>query len=166
MSLTPQEVGSLLTAAACYDNRQPNPDLLRAWVEAAARGRWEYREALDAVHEHYAHTTDYLMPGHITVALKHRRALPPPSIASLPEHRRAASPEHIAACMAEIAQKLGWIVAAEEADRRTVLTVRCPYCAAQPGEPCTRPSERAGSGRVRMGFHPSRLEAAEQETTP
>jgi hypothetical protein len=72
-----QQVRLLLAAAVAYDNRRPGDGNIRAWIEAADRGRWNYEEALEALHQHYAESTDFLMPGHITQRLRSARRLPP-----------------------------------------------------------------------------------------
>lgn len=67
------QIVDLLKAAAAYDNRKPDPASVLAWGEAARRGGWSYERALDAIHHHYTHSADRIMPGHITA---HMRATP------------------------------------------------------------------------------------------
>lgn len=84
------EVRRLLAAAMAYDNRKPGQAAVLAWGEAADRGRWSFEAALEAVHCHYAESTEFLMPGHITQRLRtgrradaeQFRALPGPAPAS------------------------------------------------------------------------------------
>jgi len=87
--MTELEVRQLMAAAMAYDNRNPGEANLAAWAEAADRGRWTYEAALEAVHMHYATSTEFLMPGHITAMLKREvrqparyEALPPAAPAS------------------------------------------------------------------------------------
>lgn len=77
--LTTQQVRSLLVAAMAYDNRKPGEANLAAWVEASGRGRWSFEAALEAVHEHYATSTAFLMPGHITAGIRAQMRHPAPS---------------------------------------------------------------------------------------
>lgn len=83
------EIRQLLATAMAYDNRKPGHAAVLAWGEAAARARWTFVEALEAVHAHYAESTDFLMPAHITRHIRNGRradgerlALPPADPAS------------------------------------------------------------------------------------
>jgi hypothetical protein len=76
--LTDNQVRALLAAAMAYDNRKPGAANIAAWTEAAHRGRWPFHDALEAIHEHYARSTDFLMPGHITERLRAERRQPAP----------------------------------------------------------------------------------------
>lgn len=87
----------LLVSAMAYDNRRPGRANTEAWLEASERGRWTFQEALDAVHAHYAESTEFLMPGHITARLRSARqrqaparGLLPPAAPASPETRSAA----------------------------------------------------------------------------
>lgn len=84
MSLTESEVRRLLAVVMAYDNRKPGDAAVLAWAEAARRGGWTLDGALDAVHQHYSRSTEWIMPGHITETLRAAarqpapfRALPP-----------------------------------------------------------------------------------------
>lgn len=68
--MTEPEVRRLLAAAMAYDNRKPGEANIAAWTEAANRGRWTFDDALEAVHEHYARSSVFLMPAHITKAIR------------------------------------------------------------------------------------------------
>ncbi|WP_280331526.1 hypothetical protein [Nocardia wallacei] len=68
------EVISLLMAASLYDDREPSESLIAAWAEAAHRAGWTHQDAIAAVHEHYAHNTDRIMPGHITQLIRAERS--------------------------------------------------------------------------------------------
>jgi heterodisulfide reductase subunit B len=158
-----EEAVDLLSFAATYDSRKPNAAVVNSWMEAAERGRWNFDEAVEAVHEHYARTTQFLMPGHITEAVRVKRAQP----IALPEQRRKeigrpapAAPETVRSCMEQVARELGWD---QEMDRRSVLAVPCPWCRASPGDQCTRPARRQGEeARTPLQRpHPARVEAAE-----
>lgn len=166
--LSETEIKHLIALAGVYDQRRPPADptaarmVIRSWQDASDRGRWTYTAAAEAIKAHYAETTDYLMPGHITALLRDRRRQPP----SLAETRAAlppadpASAAQVAAVVAEVGRDLGWSDHTLEA--RSALSVACPWCRARPGEPCTRPN-RAG-GNVATRPHPIRREAAEKAT--
>jgi hypothetical protein len=77
------EVRAILAAAMAYDNRRPGEANIAAWTEAAARGRWTFESALEAVHSHYATSTEFLMPGHITAKVRATQRQPEP-FAALP----------------------------------------------------------------------------------
>jgi hypothetical protein len=101
--LTELEVRRLLAAAMAYDNRKPGESTVLAWSEAARRERWTFDAALDAVHAHYAESTAYLMPGHITQRIRLARpsvpAYTPPALEAPP-----AAAETRESVMAEIRQ--------------------------------------------------------------
>ncbi|MGB3443859.1 MAG: hypothetical protein WBA97_34410 [Actinophytocola sp.] len=79
MPLSQDEVRALLAIAVAYDNRKPGEVTIAAWMEAADRGRWTFPAAVEAIHDHYAKSTDFLMPGHITAAVRARMQLPAPA---------------------------------------------------------------------------------------
>lgn len=89
--MTEQEIKALLALAMSYDNRRPGEANTAAWVEAAARGRWTFDAAVEAIHAHYATSTQFLMPGHITAAVRARMRLPAPASEAVAEIE-AASP--------------------------------------------------------------------------
>ncbi len=74
-----QDVRAVLATAMAYDNRKPGEANIAAWMEAADRGRWTYEDAIEAVHQHYATSTQFLMPGHITAVVRARLQLPAPA---------------------------------------------------------------------------------------
>lgn len=67
------QIVDLLKAASAYDHRKPDQASVLAWGESARRGHWSFERALDAIHHHYAHSPDRIMPGHITA---HMRSVP------------------------------------------------------------------------------------------
>jgi len=132
------EVIDLLSLITAYDGRNAGPAELHAWAEAAQRGRWTYAEAADAVSAHFAESTEWLMPGHITQRLRQRRAEPPRSNA-LP----AATPRP--ADEAHVCRVVDWLAARLAADRETAaddqwraLGIECPHCRAEPGARCVQ----------------------------
>lgn len=85
--MTETEVRALLAAAVAYDNRRPSKANITAWEEAANRARWTFQAALDAIHDHYAESTAFLMPGHVTARIaenRERAGTWPPPYAALP----------------------------------------------------------------------------------
>lgn len=81
------EVRALLAACVAYDNRRPSAANIAAWCEAANRAGWTFQAALDAIHAHYAESTAFLMPGHITARLaaaSEQHSVWPPPYAALP----------------------------------------------------------------------------------
>ena len=71
--MTIEEVAHLLATIVAYDNRNVGKAALAAWSEAARRGDWTSDEALNAVHAHFAESTEWLMPAHVTKAIRARR---------------------------------------------------------------------------------------------
>ena len=96
------EVVDLLTAASAYDRRTIGEGDVRAWSEAANRAGWTFEKALDALHDHFASTSKWLMPGHITERLRLQSRQPAPADQVLALETAPASPERRAALMAEI----------------------------------------------------------------
>ncbi|MGW4525148.1 hypothetical protein [Amycolatopsis sp. NPDC004378] len=90
--LTDDQIRALLAVAMGYDNRRPGELNVAAWREAATRGRWTFDAAVDAIHDHYARNTDFLMPGHITTKITTGHGQPPQYVA-LPA-AQPASDEH------------------------------------------------------------------------
>lgn len=76
--MTEQEIKTLLALAMSYDNRRPGEANVAAWMEAAARGRWTFDAAVEAIHEHYVRSSDFIMPAHITAFVRLRMRSPQP----------------------------------------------------------------------------------------
>lgn len=97
------EVIDLLTAASAYDRRTIGEGDVHAWSEAARRAGWTFPRALDALHDHYAKTSQWLMPGHITERLRLAARQPAPAGEVLElDAAPPASAERRAELMAEI----------------------------------------------------------------
>lgn len=75
--MTDDEIIDLLTAAAAYDRRTVGEGDVLAWLEVAREGRWTFPEALAAIHTHFAHSTAWLMPAHVTELIRQERRQPP-----------------------------------------------------------------------------------------
>jgi hypothetical protein len=91
--VTTDDIRRLLAAAMAYDNRKPGAANVAAWTEAAHRAGWTFDAALEAIHAHYAESTQFVMPGHITerIRLANRQPAPytalPPAQTASEEHR-------------------------------------------------------------------------------
>ncbi|MGW4484307.1 hypothetical protein ACWEOE_10765 [Amycolatopsis sp. NPDC004368] len=162
--LTDDQIRALLAAAMGYDNRRPGELNLAAWREASDRGRWTFGEAVNAVHEHYATSTEFLMPAHITQRLKaDRRHAPLPAERQLPV-APPAEPERVRAAVAEIAQQLGWPERTATVNDPELDHV-CPHerCRAGKRRPCGYRLTRGvhkGEWHAISGYHASRTQAA------
>lgn len=140
--LTRPEMVNLLTAASAYDNRQPNPAAVMAWGKASEIGRWTFDEALEALHAHYAETTDFVMPGHITARIRverQDRAMRAEARQLEETPTNPAAAERIQQIITEVAEQMGWT---EPGTPRTgfALKVRCPHCGAAEGKRCFNPA--------------------------
>lgn len=71
-----KEIGQLLTMAALVDNRTVTPEACLMWHDII--GYLSYDAAVAAMKEHYAETSEWIMPAHIAnrVRAKNRAALP------------------------------------------------------------------------------------------
>jgi hypothetical protein len=158
--LTRPEMVDLLTAASAYDNRKPNPAAVMAWGKAAELERWTFEEALAALHLHYASSTEFAMPAHITALIKadrQDRALREEGARQLEQSpANPAAAARIQQITDELAQQMGWV---EEGQTRTgfALKVACPHCHAVAGERCVSPS--TGKALRKSPAHGSRVDA-------
>lgn len=71
--LTDVQIRRLIAAAMAYDNRKPSEAAVMSWGEASSRARWTFGEALNAIHAHYAESTEFIMPAHVTKRIKATR---------------------------------------------------------------------------------------------
>lgn len=106
--LTDAQVKHLLVASMAYDNRKlPGEANVRAWKEAAHRTGWAFEEALEAIHAHYAESTEFIMPGHITQRIKGNRRQPAPVEAfGVLEAAQSATEEHRLAVIRQFAERM------------------------------------------------------------
>lgn len=160
---TEAEVRQLLAIAMTYDHRKPGEATVMAWLEAAQRARWTFPEAREAVLDHFANSTDYLMPGHVTAAIRAVRRQPP-TRAQLPASPTSpAHPDRIREIMRELAARLGWKARRASPEDTAALEVACPYCRAGPGRRCARQlarGHRRGQYVEISTLHPSRVTLA------
>lgn len=71
MTMTPAEAQVLLSMAAAFDNRKPDPDAAKAW--AAALDGLRFDDCRAALIEHYKTNTDWLMPVMVRTIVKRIR---------------------------------------------------------------------------------------------
>lgn len=162
--MTDEEIYHLLAVAMSYDNRRaPGDANIMAWREAADRGRWSFRAAVEAIHAYYAESTDFLMPGHITDRIRKARQLPPAPKEIEAPAAPPAEPQTVATVVAEIATNLGWQKPIDGGD--PALQVECPWCHALPTNPCGRwatHGPRKGQWIKLDNFHDSRIRLAKE----
>ena len=103
--LTRDQVIELLQLAAAGDKRTIGEADVAMWSDAARIGRWAVRMldrgsgewvwtnqvALDAIRNHFARSTTYLLPGHITEYVAAYRRQPQPAAEAI-AHLEAAPP--------------------------------------------------------------------------
>jgi hypothetical protein len=156
--MTTDDVVDLLSAITAYDNRNASQATVLAWAKAAELGRWTLPEALDAVHAHFAESTDFLMPAHITTRVKatrQDRALRAENAALTAAPTDPAAAERIQQVIGELARTMGW--SDEHQDRQGfALRVACPHCRASVGVRCVSP--KSGKPLQSSACHPSRAE--------
>lgn len=139
MSMTHPEIVRLLQVITVYDGRDRGADDARAWQESADRARWTFGEALNAVHEHFAHATGedwWIKPGHITERIR--------------TGRRAKAEQHHSEQVARDAHRMlasggddphdGQRNSPElESLHTEAMTQPCSHCHADTGHRCTNP---------------------------
>lgn len=162
-----QQIRALYAAAVAYDNRRGSEANITAWAEQAERNRWTFPDALEAIHQHYATSTDFLMPAHITAIIADKRNAPPTVDATRAQLPPAppAEPTRIRGIISDLARTLGWRYQhQDDARRATILAVECPHCHAAPNRPCARQltrGHRRGEWVPLAAFHPSRVDTAD-----
>lgn len=152
----------LLALIVSYDHRQAGDQTVAAWQEVSRRGRWTFDEAREAVLDHFATSTEYLKPAHITQWIKAKRQQPPPSRTLEAPAKPPANPEHIREVISALSARLGW---PQRGETGSLPSVTCPHCGAAPGRPCARQigrGHRRGQWVPIGTIHPSRKELAEE----
>jgi hypothetical protein len=158
-------IRQLYALAVAYDNRKGSEANITAWTEQAERNRWTFDEAREAIHEHYATSTEFLMPAHITAIVRRGRNHPPTvdQARELPP-APPADPQRIREVVTELARRLGWRYQhADDEERAAIQAVECPHCHAAPNRPCARQltrGHRRGEWVKLAQFHPSRMDIA------
>lgn len=160
--MTEREIRAVYALATTYDNRKTSEANVTAWWEQARRNRWTFDEAREAIHEHHRHSTEFLMPAHVTAIIRANRRQPEhiDNVRQLPA-APAAQPERIRSIVGEIARRLHW----KRPPYNPALDVECPYCHAAPKRPCARLVTRGphrGQYVPLSTPHPSRVERAKE----
>jgi hypothetical protein len=156
--ITTDDVVDLLSVATGYDNRNASTATVLAWTTAGQHARWTREEALAAIHAHYAESTEFLMPAHVTARIRadrQDRALRAEQAALEAAPANPAAAERIQRIIDELAERMGW---SEDGQERSgfALRVRCPHCHAAPGDRCVAPT--TGKPLRRAACHPSRAD--------
>ena len=102
-AMTRDDIIDLLSVVTGGDNRNATEATVAVWTEVAKQGRWTKREAIDAVIGHFAESTEYLMPAHITQRIRAARRTESEVFRALPGPARA-SEETRASAMAAAAE--------------------------------------------------------------
>lgn len=161
--MTHNEIIDLLTAVSAFDNRRPNPAAVAAWGKAAELGRWTLAEALDAVTLHFADSTEYLMPAHITKLIRSSRQDRAMREEALAIEAGLVDPEaaaRVQAVVAEMAKSMGW-TDRSESRQSFALRVPCPHCGATRGARCFSPA--TGKPLTQSACHPARSDALAEQ---
>lgn len=159
------EIVDLLSIVTVYDGRTIGEADVAAWGDAAQRGRWTFEQAQDAVKAHYAESTQWLMPGHVTDRIKVQRRDPPPPHA-LPPSRRSFQQQHKDSCVAWVRDRLDENASRPSPeDRRAAHAIRCPHCGARADRRCwqTWNGTPLASRKTMEDPHRERIRTARQE---
>ena len=71
--MTPEQAAALMTYASAFDNRNVTAEAATAWADTLAP-YVNLHDGRRAVSDHYATTSDWIMPAHINRAVKRYRA--------------------------------------------------------------------------------------------
>jgi hypothetical protein len=159
--LTNEHILKLLRACSGYDGRRPPTDQQKAaWMEGGKRGRWTFAEAEEAIHDHYAEHTEWIMPGHVTAIIRRKRKILADTEADLAERQRAAGVstagrDRVRAMISELAIRLGIPSDPDHDEARRMI--QCPHCRAMPGERCR--NRQSGKPLRESPGHQARIDA-------
>lgn len=98
MTMTPAEAQVLLSMAAAFDNRKPDPDAAKAW--AAALDGLRFDDCRAALIEHYKTNTEWLMPVMVRTIVKRIRRNRVLEYGALPDPPPNLDPDNAAAYVA------------------------------------------------------------------
>jgi hypothetical protein len=93
--MKPTEAAALLTIAAAYDNRKPDPDAAKAWAMALDGLRFE--DCREAIVTHYRHSREWMMPVDVVTGVKALRRNRVLAFGPLPEPPASIDPNDTAA---------------------------------------------------------------------
>lgn len=164
MTLNEDQVRVLLALAMSYDHRNPGEADVLAWMEAAKRARWRFVPAREAIHDHYAESSKFIMPGDITQRLKVESRFPP-RFGEVPAELEEVRPDpagqaRVREIVSSLSMRLGWLRKPSQTD--PALAVECPHCHSALRRPCVRLATR-GPHRgeyIQVKPHPSRVDLA------
>lgn len=168
--MTRDDVIDILTVVAAADRRTVGQSDVEVWQ--AVMGDCDKQLALQAVRNHLRERPGvWLEPGHVVEGV---RAIRRDVIEREPDAMRDARQKALAAKAAEDAAELAerkGIPTGRQYVRKSItgvnpLTVKCPWCRAGLGARCTIPGTQPPQlleehPPMRAGFHPSRIEAAQ-----
>lgn len=161
------EIIDLLSVITAYDNRTTGDGELLAWSDAASRGRWTFDEASEAVKAHYAESTAWIMPGHVTHRVREARTEPPHS-RKLPQATpESAESEHRRQVVKWFAQRMDANRRPSHADRKNAMHIPCPYCGVRAERACWQTDAHGSplaSGKTMEDPHRQRVNAGREDT--
>lgn len=161
--MNPQEIINLLSVAAAFDNRKPSEAAVHAWTDSAARARWTFSEASEAIKNYYATTTDdkpWVMPSHITAFIRDTRQDRDMRATAEELIALSAAPDpRVLALVESHAAKFEIPAQFQPSSRIPALQVECEFCGSPAGSPCVRVGK---AGPQRRDPHPTRVSAAEE----
>jgi hypothetical protein len=156
MTLTRAQAARLVTLAAAWDNREVGEAAAIAWCDSGNRARWTYAEAVEAIKDHYAATSDWIMPSHITTRIREVRQ----DQAMRQQAQELTGPvdPRVVTFVESMAAQFQIPAKFMPSSANQALRVKCPFCGASEGQSCKRPSH---GGPKSVSPHPSRVELAE-----
>lgn len=157
--MTPAAAAALLAVASAYDNRHLTPEAATVWADALAGLRPE--DCRQAIAEHYATTTAFVMPAHIRAGVRRIREdriqragdavyevpVDPDDVVAYRDAVRARTRQIADGAPVAVAPALP---AAERADRRAQFAARLGRLAAATRIPPEDPARERARARARI----------------
>lgn len=100
--MTRDDVIELLQVVQAYDNRDISSLTIATWSKSADIAHWPRDAAFDAVHAHFANSTAWIMPGHVTERIRNAARQPRGADEVLALDKPVASTERRAEFMRQI----------------------------------------------------------------
>jgi len=158
--LTPADAAELLALAATFDRRTVGVTDAAAWADALYD--LEPADCADAVRLHYRESTAWIMPGHVRQRVSYLKNARADKLHDLELRReieagREVDRERVREVALEVIHDVRSVLSEKQPtdEQEAALTVRCPYCAAQPGRACLN----TATEKERATPHPSRIDA-------
>lgn len=107
--MNPAEVAALLTYASAFDGRRVSAEVATAWAEALDTAT-TLADARQAITEHYAGSSAWLMPAHVNARCREYRRIRAEREASEQEKRALADARSKAGMAEETRRKLSEIL--------------------------------------------------------